>query len=128
MRINPKYVVALNNLGAGLLLKGNREGAIKAVREAIVLDPKCVDAYFNLGVILKGNRDLSGAVAAFKKVVALDPKYSQSLPGSGLRPPQKERERRPGRCDRSVQASRRARPQIRKHPHRSGSRAVRQGG
>ncbi len=57
-------------------LKGDTEGAINVIKEALLLVEDCL-FYHQLGILLKRSGDLEGAKAAQLKAIALDP----SIPG-----------------------------------------------
>jgi Flp pilus assembly protein TadD len=59
--------------GRQLLLRGNTDAAVTAVKEAIRLAPRSVEGYNLLGLIYDRQRRFNESVAAFRKALNLDP-------------------------------------------------------
>jgi Flp pilus assembly protein TadD len=51
--------------------KGDREGEIRAFREAIRLQPNNALSHFNLGMALRERGDMNGEIAAYREVIRL---------------------------------------------------------
>src|SRR4029078_13570443 len=68
---HPGSAVAHNSLALALKDKGDRDGAIAEVREAVSLDPKYAAARVNLGLTLR-KQDLDGAIAEMREAIRLD--------------------------------------------------------
>ena len=76
IKLNPKHVSALNNLGWALHdLRKDFDRAEAMYRKAIELDPKDASAHYNLGNLLTNVRkDFDQAEAMYRKAIELDPK------------------------------------------------------
>src|SRR5262249_1011116 len=61
------------NLGAALLAKGDRNGAIAALRESIRLRPREASPYFPLGNALAAAGAWDGAIPAYRDLIRLRP-------------------------------------------------------
>ncbi len=81
---HPGSAVAHNSLAVALKDKGDRDGNLAEVREAVRLDPKYAHAHNNLGLTLKGKGDLDGALAQFREAIRLDPKFALAHNNVGL--------------------------------------------
>jgi Flp pilus assembly protein TadD len=67
-----------------LLNKGDPDGAIASLKEAIRLDPTHAPAHSNLGTALEAKGDLDGAVAAYREAVRLGPHHAEAHYNLGL--------------------------------------------
>ena len=78
--IDPKYVLAWNNLGELLIdHKKDIAGAEHAFKKALEFNPKNPEVWNNLGHLLMDHKeDYAGAIVAFKKVLAIDPEYADA--------------------------------------------------
>lgn len=79
LAVQPRSVVAWNNLGVTLKAAGDLTGNVAACREAIRLDPRYAPAYTNLGCVLHELGDLGGAAAACREAIRLDPKSANAF-------------------------------------------------
>jgi len=79
IRLDPKYVLAINNRGAALHDKGELDKAIADYDEAIRLDSTNVQAHNNRGGTLCQRGDFDKAIADFDEAIRLDPKYSNAF-------------------------------------------------
>jgi tetratricopeptide (TPR) repeat protein len=73
VKLDPKSVSALLNLGSVQLLKNDTEAATASYKQAIELAPGNADAYYLLGSALEKKDDKSGAAQALKKFVEIAP-------------------------------------------------------
>ena len=74
MRLKPKLVSALSNLGV-LLAKTNRTTeAIAKFEEVLRIDPKHEKAIFNLGALYAASGDYKRAVPLLEKAAGQDPR------------------------------------------------------
>jgi tetratricopeptide (TPR) repeat protein len=81
---HPGSAVAHNSLALALKDKGDRDGVLAEVREAVRLDPKYAHAHNNLGLTLRGKGDLDGALAEIREAIRLDPKLAFAHNNLGL--------------------------------------------
>jgi tetratricopeptide (TPR) repeat protein len=84
LRLDPRYALAHNNLGAALRAQGDLAGAVRCHREALRLDPKLALAHYNLGNALQDQGELGGAVRCYREALRLDPKYAKAQCGLGF--------------------------------------------
>jgi len=80
---HPGSAVAHNSLALALRDKGDRDGTIAEVREAVRLDPKYAAARVNLGLTLR-KQDLDGAIAEIREAIRHDPKFAVAHDNLGL--------------------------------------------
>jgi cytochrome c-type biogenesis protein CcmH/NrfG len=72
---NPKNVAARTDLASCLYYKGDIDGAIAQLQQALTYDPNDANSLFNLGMIrLQAKDDRSGAVAEWRKLLKSNPK------------------------------------------------------
>jgi tetratricopeptide (TPR) repeat protein/tRNA A-37 threonylcarbamoyl transferase component Bud32 len=71
--VRPANATAHFQLGVALHHKGDHDGALAALDEAVRLDPMAAHTHYNLGLVLRDRGDLEGAIEAFKLVQRLDP-------------------------------------------------------
>jgi Flp pilus assembly protein TadD len=79
IRLNPKYVTAIVNLGVLYGSQKKSAEAIACAREAIQLDPNFAKAHALLGLSLQQTGDLYGARIAITEAVRLDPQQLKPL-------------------------------------------------
>jgi serine/threonine-protein kinase len=86
LAVRPQTSAVYNNLGVGLYVTKDLEGAIATYRQAIALDPHDAKIYNNLGTALF-DQDPKGAIDAYRRAIALDPKNAaaHSNLGAALR-------------------------------------------
>jgi tetratricopeptide (TPR) repeat protein len=76
IRLKPDFADAHYSLGYALLQgKGDNDGAIAELREAIRLKPG-VRAHTSLGQALQGKGDLDGAITEYREAIRLKPDYA----------------------------------------------------
>jgi tetratricopeptide (TPR) repeat protein len=75
---------ALNCLAYDLDARGEREEAIRRVRESIRIRPDYPVARFNLGAILYRAGRVEESFSAFRDAAALDPRYADAWFGQGM--------------------------------------------
>jgi tetratricopeptide (TPR) repeat protein len=73
VKLDPKSVSALLNLGSVQLLKEDADAATASYKQAIELAPTNADAYYLLGSALEKKNDKSGAAQALKKFIEICP-------------------------------------------------------
>ena len=74
VEVNPKYALALNNLGSIRLLQGRHAEALSYFQQAFRADPRCLEAARNLATGLQNLDRLDEAAAMFERLAKLDPK------------------------------------------------------
>jgi len=89
--LDPKYAVALNNLGSVCLALFMKEGnprrlqsSMDSFKKAIDSDPEYVSAYNGLGSAYRQAGDADAAIFCWEKAVELDPVYGNALYNLGL--------------------------------------------
>ncbi len=75
LKLEPKNVDALHQLGGMLFLLNRPEEAIKSLNLALRLDPNVPSAWRNLGVVHADAKRWSEAHKCFEKALALDPNW-----------------------------------------------------
>jgi cytochrome c-type biogenesis protein CcmH/NrfG len=74
---DPKNVAVRTRLASSLYRKGDIEGAISQLNQALTYSPKDPNALFDLGMIkLQGKGDPSGALAAWQRLLKTNPQLS----------------------------------------------------
>ena len=69
----PSHTFSWKVLGAVLRTKGNRIGAIRAIKKAIALSPEDFEAYNSLGLTLQETGKLKESESAFRKAIEISP-------------------------------------------------------
>jgi tetratricopeptide (TPR) repeat protein len=77
LAVNANNSVAHNNLAVALLQKGDVDGAIAHLHQALVIQPDYVGARNNLGKVLFQQGRLDEAVIQFQKALAIEPDYAE---------------------------------------------------
>lgn len=80
---HPGSAVAHSSLAIALGDKGDRDGALAEVREAVRIAPRHAYAHNNLGLALLGRGDLDGALAELGEAIRLDPKLAPAHNNQG---------------------------------------------
>lgn len=73
LRIDPRDIWTLNNLGNAHRDSGNRHEAMQAYRAAVEIDPGYIAAWHNLGLTFYLIRGEAGVARALQKIDAVDP-------------------------------------------------------
>lgn len=76
LRLDPKDVYALNNLGNAYRQIGRYHDALLAYREAIRVNPNCSRAWHNMGVTYYGLKGQAGVLEALKEADAINPEIA----------------------------------------------------
>jgi cytochrome c-type biogenesis protein CcmH/NrfG len=77
VQLDPKNVPARTKLAASLYRKGNADGAIDQLNQALSIEPNDANSLFNLGMIkFEGKQDSKGALAAWQKLLKTNPQLS----------------------------------------------------
>jgi tetratricopeptide (TPR) repeat protein len=82
--IRPQSPLTRYNLGYALGHKGDLDGAIAELKEAIRLKPNLAEAHTCLGKTLAEKGDLDGAVAACQKAIRLKPNLAEAHNNLGV--------------------------------------------
>ena len=77
-RLEPDRPDGHGNLGNALRRKGDLEGAIAELRQAVNLEPGRPEAHYNLGDTLKDKGDLDGAIAEYRQAWRLKPDFTKA--------------------------------------------------
>ncbi len=83
LKMEPKDVSALSNLGSALTYAGRLEEATEQYREALAADPENYKTQSNLGVALSRTGNLEEALAHLKRALELNPEDVASLTAMG---------------------------------------------
>ena len=75
---------AMSSLAVLLARQGDREGAVRMLRELVDLFPSDAAGWFNLGFLLESLDRPDEAVVAFRRAVSLDPGLDRAWYGLGL--------------------------------------------
>ena len=78
LECNPADGVAHTNLGLDLLERGDADGAIAHLKEALRLDPAFERPHLNLGIALERTGDIKSAMDEYRKVLRINPNYSEA--------------------------------------------------
>jgi len=79
LKLNPRHVAAMNNLG-GLYLNRHRiSEARELIRRALAIEPDYINANFSLGILRLLEDDLAGAEEQMRKVLSLNSQYPAAL-------------------------------------------------
>jgi protein O-mannosyl-transferase len=84
LNVTENNYVAHNNLGIDFFNKGNVDGAIMHLKEAVRINPLQPVTYFNLGNALLTHNDLRGATDEYQKGLAIDPTNINANIGLGI--------------------------------------------
>jgi tetratricopeptide (TPR) repeat protein len=63
--------------------KGDYQGAIQALNQAIVLNPNYADAYYNRGIARSSLGDKKGAIADYNEALRINPNYAEAYYNRG---------------------------------------------
>jgi tetratricopeptide (TPR) repeat protein len=87
LRLMPRHVPSLNNLGAILLDDGRHHAAADCFRRAIAWEPDNADTHANLGRALLALDECDEAIASIRKALSLQPRTAEwyQLLGDALR-------------------------------------------
>ena len=61
--------------GIALYQRGDKTGALQALRHALRLDPEYAPAYYSLGALFFREGDADRAIAAYRQAIGLDSSY-----------------------------------------------------
>lgn len=75
---------ALNELGAILYLRGQRQEAIEIFRKVIALRPNLANSHASLGLALLNTGEIDQAIQSFNKAISLDPQHTMALWNLGV--------------------------------------------
>jgi len=75
LRIKPDYAVSYNNLGIGLLKKGQIDEAISYYQEALRLKPDYAEPHNNLGAALARKGRINEAIGEYREALRLNPDF-----------------------------------------------------
>ena len=78
LKINPLDPEALDVLGLVLNRKGDSEGALNNIRNAISLDSNQAHFHSHLGILLKQKGELDGAKDAYLAAISIEPKSPEA--------------------------------------------------
>ena len=71
--LNPKYAVALANLGSVLLQQGRTREAVRRLEQAVALSPENVEGLNSLSVAYAAEGDVEKALATIDRALKLQP-------------------------------------------------------
>jgi Tfp pilus assembly protein PilF len=84
LKLNPRHVDALNNLGAALCKLGRYQEAEQHFRRAISVKPDYSDAHSNLGTVLRWRGLLAGSENSLRRALKLKPNHVDARSNLGL--------------------------------------------
>ena len=73
LKINPKYITALSNLGVALADKGNYDEAASCFTKVLKIDPQNTDARMNLANVFFDQTKSEKAISIYKEILKTDP-------------------------------------------------------
>jgi tetratricopeptide (TPR) repeat protein len=73
LRINPKYAVALSNIGYIYYDKGDLSRALALQQQALQVDPNHANAHYGLALIYRDRENNAKAIEHFKEYIRLEP-------------------------------------------------------
>ena len=77
LQVDPKNVAIRTELASCLYYKGDVDGAISQLQQALHYDPKDANSLFNLGMIKwQGKQDSKGALATWQLLLKSNPQLS----------------------------------------------------
>ena len=79
LRLNPKYVAALNNRGLLAQQRGDVAAALADFSAALKIEPDRVETYNNRGGALYLQKEFEAAIADFSAALQRDPQYAEAL-------------------------------------------------
>ena len=79
IELDPRNVLALNNLGVGLMRRNDHAAAASVLARAVELHPAHFRAWFNLGLARLGLGDRAGGCAAIARALEINPRYAAAL-------------------------------------------------
>jgi tetratricopeptide (TPR) repeat protein len=84
LRVTTNNVVAYNNLGRALYLRGRLREAAEHLERAVAIKPTFAKAHNNLGAVLLQEGRLEPASERFARALELDPAYAEAYDNLGL--------------------------------------------
>jgi tetratricopeptide (TPR) repeat protein/mono/diheme cytochrome c family protein len=84
VRLEPRHVLARNNLANLLRKRGRNDEALTLLREAIALEPASAVTLHNLGAALAEAGDVDGGIQSFRRALAQQPTRVDSRLNLGL--------------------------------------------
>ena len=84
LKIAPRQIVALNNLGAALSKLGRYKEAEQYFYQAIKVDPGFPDAHSNIGTMLLMKGQYADAESFFRKALKLNPRFLDARVNLGM--------------------------------------------
>jgi tetratricopeptide (TPR) repeat protein len=87
LELDPGNARAYNNLGAALLLQGNRAEGIAHFQKALEIDPNLGEAQNNLGIELFREEKVDEAIPHLQRALELNPAYAKTYEKSLLSSP-----------------------------------------
>jgi len=80
----PRVELIYNNRSVIRQLKGDRDGALRDLNQAININPKYAEAYSDRGLIRAASEDLEGAASDYEKAIELNPKLTPAYINRGI--------------------------------------------
>jgi tetratricopeptide (TPR) repeat protein len=82
--VAPESTVALTNLGAALLARGDAAGAAALFERALTVGPDNPQALVSLGKVLADRGEVDAALARYRRALDVDPRYARGHFNLGL--------------------------------------------
>jgi protein O-mannosyl-transferase len=83
LQVNPRSVLAYNNLGLALAQHGQLDAAITQYRAALRINPNAVEAHYNLGNALQRQGQRAQAITHYTEAVRLKPHWVEAYNNLG---------------------------------------------
>jgi tetratricopeptide (TPR) repeat protein len=84
VKVTPKAVSPLNNLGVALVEKGDIKQAMDCFNKVLKIDPNSLDAHVNMGAILAGQRRYDEALSHYNQAIRVHPSNASTYHNLGL--------------------------------------------
>ncbi|MHC4738599.1 MAG: tetratricopeptide repeat protein [Planctomycetota bacterium] len=81
LEINPKFVMAHNNLGNVYLLQGEFDKSLEHYSKAIEIAPDFAESHYNLGVLFQKQGKAEHAAAEYRRALESDPGHQKARKG-----------------------------------------------
>ena len=84
LKQSPMVFIFWNLLGVSASHMGKNDVAIKAFKNALILNSNFAETYFNMGIVLRYQDKVDEAIDAYKKAISLKPDYAAAYNNMGM--------------------------------------------